>query len=279
MRIGALGLTVLVAFALVLTPPLCAASVDGVNIHFSVTGTESKTVILVHGYTCDETTWTEQVPALSKQYRVVTLDLPGHGKSGSPKDGRFSMDLFARAIEAVRVEVKAERVVVVGHSMGTPVVLRYAHLYPEHVSALVFVDGLMPLPPAQAAARANQGATMGGPNGRATREAMIRRFFVAGTTADVQTKVLNMMLGAPEATAVGAMNATREPAGQTTEIPMVPILGLYAGPSGIASEEAVHAAFPSVEYTSIPGTGHFLMLEKPAEFNGLLLAFLAKQKY
>jgi pimeloyl-ACP methyl ester carboxylesterase len=279
MRIGTLGLTVLAAFLLVLTPPLRAASVDGVNIHFSVTGTESKTVILVHGYTCDETTWTEQVPALAKQYRVVTLDLPGHGKSDPPKDGRFSMDLFARAIEAVRVEVKAQRVVAVGHSMGTPVVLRYAHLYPEHVSALVFVDGLMPLPQTQAAARANQGATMGGPNGRATREAMIRRFFVAGTTADVQTKVLNMMLGAPEATAVGAMNATREPAGQTTEIPMVPILGLYAGPSGIASEQAVHAAFPSVEYTSIPGTGHFLMLEKPAEFNGLLLTFLAKQKY
>lgn len=180
---------------LVLTPPVRAASVDGVNIHFSVTGTESKTVILVHGYTCDETTWTEQVPALARQYRVVTLDLPGHGKSGSPKDGRFSMDLFARAIEAVRVEVKAQRVVAVGHSMGTPVVLRYAHLYPEHVSALVLVDGLMPLPLTQAAARANQGATMGGPNGRATREAMIRRFFVAGTTAEVQTKVLKYDVG------------------------------------------------------------------------------------
>jgi pimeloyl-ACP methyl ester carboxylesterase len=279
MRVDALRLTVLGAFALVLTPPLCAASVDGINIHFSVTGTELKTVILVHGYTCDETTWTEQVPALAKQYRVVTIDLPGHGKSDPPKDGKLSMDLFARAIEAVRVEVKAERVVAVGHSMGTPVVLRYAHLYPEHVSALVFVDGLMPLPLAQAAARANQGTTMGGPNGRTAREAMIRRFFVAGTTPAVQAKVLNMMLGAPEATAVGAMNATREPAGQTTEIPMVPILGLYAGPSGIASGEAVHAAFPSVEYTSIPGTGHFLMLEKPAEFNRLLLAFLAKQKY
>jgi pimeloyl-ACP methyl ester carboxylesterase len=220
-------LTVLGACALVLTT-LCAVNVDGVNIHFSVTRTGSKTVILVHGYTCDETTWKEQVPALAKSYRVVTLDLPGHGKSDPPKDGKLSMDLFARAIEAVRVEVKAERVVAVGHSMGTPGVLRYAHLYPEHVWALVFVDGLMPLPSTQAAARANQGATMGGPNGRAAREAMIRRFFVAGTTPDVQTKVLNMMLGAPEATAVGAVNATREPAGQTTEIPMVPILGLYA---------------------------------------------------
>jgi sigma-B regulation protein RsbQ len=258
--------------------PLSAASLDGLQIHSTVTGTGSKTVILVHGYTCDETTWTEQAPALSKQYRVVTLDLPGHGKSDLPKDGKFSMDLFARAIEAVRAEVKAERVVLVGHSMGTPVVLRYAHLYPAHVSALVFVDGLMPIPPAQASALATQGAVMAGPNGRAAREAMIRRFFVAGTTPEVQAKVLKMMLGAPEATAVGAMNATWEPAGQTTEIPMVPILGIYAGPSGVASEQAVHAAFPWVEYTSIPGTGHFLMLEKPEEFNRLLLAFLAKQK-
>ena len=168
------GLTLVVVCALASAPLLSAAGVDGLNIHYTITGTESKTVIMVHGYTCDETTWTEQVPALARQYRVITLDLPGHGKSDSPKDGKFSMDLFARAIEAVRAEVKAERVVLVGHSMGTPVVMRYAHLYPAHVSALVFVDGLMPLPPEQAAARANQGATMGGPNGRTARETMIR---------------------------------------------------------------------------------------------------------
>jgi len=195
---GYLGrLAIVAAVAL----PVAAATVDGLNIHYTVTGTQSKTVILVHGYTCDESTWTAQVPALSGQYRVVTLDLPGHGRSDAPKDGKFSMDLFARAIEAVRAEVKAERVVAVGHSMGTPVVLRYGHLYPTHVSALVFVDGLMPRPtPPQAAppaAVANIGAAMGGPNGRAAREAMVRGFFVAGTTPDVQTQVLKMMLGAP----------------------------------------------------------------------------------
>lgn len=270
------GLALVTAGALA---QLSGATVDGLKIHSTVTGSGSKTVILVHGYTCDETTWTEQVPALARQYRVVTLDLPGHGRSDSPKDGKLSMDLFARAVEAVRVEVAAERVVLAGHSMGTPVVLRYAHLYPVHVSALVFVDGLMPLSPEQAAARANQGATMGGPNGRTVREAFIRRFFKPGTAPEVQAKVLAMMLAPPEATAVAAMNATREPAGQTTEIPSVPILGLYAGPSGIANEQAVHSAFPSVEYTSIPGTGHFLMLEQPEEFNRLLLAFLANQKF
>lgn len=265
--------------ALLVSVSLSAANVDGLNIHSTVTGSGAKTVILVHGYTCDETTWTEQVPALAKQYRVVTLDLPGHGKSDLPKVDDFSMDLFARAVEAVRAEVNADRVVLVGHSMGTPVILRYAHLYPQHTIALVFAEGLMPLSPAAATAMAKQGAMMAGPSGRAAREAMIHSFFVAGTSPEVQAKVLKMMMGAPEATAVGAMNASRESAGQTTDIPNVPILGIYAGPSHIASREAVLAHFPSAEYTSIPDTGHFLMLEKPDEFNRILLAFLAKQKF
>src|SRR5579864_2547080 len=129
-----------IALAFSLSLSLSAASVDGLKIHSSITGNGSKTVILVHGYTCDESTWTEQVPALAKQYRVVTLDLPGHGKSDSPKESEFSMDLFARAVEAVRAEVKADRVVLAGHSMGSPVVIRYAQLHPEHAAALVLVD-------------------------------------------------------------------------------------------------------------------------------------------
>jgi len=258
-----------------------AATVDGLKIHATVTGAGRTTVFLVHGYTCDDTTWTEQVPMLEKQFRVVTLDLPGHGRSDTPKVEQFSMGLFARAIEAVRVEVKAERIVLVGHSMGTPVIAMYAHLYPQRTAALVFVDGLMPQPtsPAGSAAPANggpsmPGARMGGPNGRQSREAMIQRFFVPNTATAVRQKVLHMMLAAPEATAVGAMNASADPAGRTTEVPDVPILGLYADPP-LASREAVLRSFPKATYTQIPDTGHFLMLEKPAEFNARLLQFLS----
>lgn len=121
---------------------LRAAEVDGLKIHSTVTGKGRVAVILVHGWTCDETMWSSQVPVLAKSYRVVTLDLPGHGRTGPLKDGKFSLDLFARSVEAVREQVKAERVVLVGHSMGTPVILRYAQLYPEHAAALVLVEGV-----------------------------------------------------------------------------------------------------------------------------------------
>jgi pimeloyl-ACP methyl ester carboxylesterase len=252
---------------------LQAATVDGLKIHSTTTGAGKTTVILVHGYTCDETTWSEQVPALAKQYRVITLDLPGHGKSDAPAVEKFSMDLFARAIEAVRAEAGADRVVLVGHSMGTPVILRYASLYPEHTAAMVAVDGVIlggtPI--------VGRGAAMAGPEGRKNREAMVQRFFVAGTSPAVREKVLHMMLGAPEVTAVGAMNATFEPAGRTTQIPKVPVLAIYAG-SPLASRDGVLSQMPNADYVQIAGTGHFLMLEQPAEFNRVLLEFLAKQK-
>ena len=92
---------------------LSAATVDGIHLHSSMNGKGLKTVILVHGWTCDDRTWQSQVPELAKSYRVITLDLPGHGKRGSPKDGKTSMDLYARAIEAARQEAKSDRAVLI----------------------------------------------------------------------------------------------------------------------------------------------------------------------
>jgi pimeloyl-ACP methyl ester carboxylesterase len=109
--------------AALLATSLGAATVNGAKVHWSSAGNDhSRAVIFVHGWTCDETTWRKQVPALANSYRVITLDLPGHGQSGAPRDGKFTIDLFARAIESVRAEAKVNRVVLVGHSMGAPVV-------------------------------------------------------------------------------------------------------------------------------------------------------------
>jgi pimeloyl-ACP methyl ester carboxylesterase len=257
---------------------LSAATVDGLKIHWSSAGKGPNTVILVHGWTCDETTWRDQIPALSKSYRVVTLDLPGHGRSDSPKNGMFSMDLFARAVEAVRQDVKADRVVLVGHSMGTPVILRYAHLFPKHAAGLVLVDGLVTMPPAPADAPplAQQ---MSGPEGRQVRERFVRGMFSAATTPEMQTRIVSMMMGAPEATALGALSAVLDPAWQSNETISLPVLGLYADKSDLANRDVMKARFPNLEYVEIPGTGHFLMIEKPEAFNGRLMAFLDKQKY
>jgi pimeloyl-ACP methyl ester carboxylesterase len=252
---------------------LSAATVDGIKIHSSSSGQGPKTVILVHGWTCDETTWSAQVPALSKDYRVITLDLPGHGRTGSPKDGNLSMDLLARAVEAVREESKADRVVLVGHSMGTAVVIRYASLYPRHTAAMVFVDGYVGLP----ATTASDASQMRGPEGLKAREALVRTMFSVSTTPEMQKRILSMMLAAPESTAAMDDFAPLKPG--ATDVFTQPVLGIYADHSRTANPEYRKTHFSNMDYREIAGTGHFLMIEKPDEFNRLLLAFLAKQKF
>ena len=259
--------------------PTAAATVDGIPLHWSASGSGPRTVMLIHGWTCDSTSWDAQVPALAKQYRVIALDLPGHGRSGSPADGKFSMDLFARAVEAVRSEAGADKVVLVGHSMGAPVIREYARLFPQRVAALVAADGTFVAP---AGGRGAMPAmTLTGPSGLAARDAMIRGMFGPSTPRDVQDKVLKMMLGAPEATAAGAMNAMMAwvAAPQDTTPKRLPVLGIYAEKSPAGNRESTTKIFPSFEYQEIPGTSHFLMMEKPDDFNGRLTTFLAKLPY
>jgi sigma-B regulation protein RsbQ len=266
---------------LVLAIPLSSltygATVDGAKVHWTGVGTARQTVILVHGWTCDESSWDAQVPVLSQKYRVITLDLPGHGKSDPPKDGKFSMTGFARAVEAVRAEAKVDKVVLVGHSMGTPVIRAYARLYPKHVAGLVPVDGIVMI--ASGAGRGGPNpAAMTGPDGLKAREAMIRGMFTPATPAAVEQHVLKMMLAPPEATASGAMIATFDTADLNGFVTTVPVLGIYAS-RPMADRESLKKVFPNSEYVQVAGTGHFVMLERPEEFNRLLLAFLGKVKY
>jgi len=199
-----------ILIVLVVAGTLSAATVDGIEIYSTVQGNGPDAVILVHGWTCNASTWKSQVPALVNDYRVITLDLPGHGKSGSPKDGNLSMDLFARAIEAVRQEVNVDRVVLAGHSMGTPVVMQYARLYPQHVAGLVFVDGMVSLP-ANLNIDTSFFERFAGPDGLKSREAMIRGMFSSATNMEMQKHILSMMLETPEKTATGAMKAMFDP--------------------------------------------------------------------
>jgi pimeloyl-ACP methyl ester carboxylesterase len=260
-------LLVLVAVA----RPARAANVDGANIHWTGQGT-GPALIFVHGWTCDESSWQGQVPAFTQRYRVITMDLPGHGKSDLPKDGKFSMALFARAVEAVRAEARIDRAVFIGHSMGTPVIRTYALMYPARVAGLVLVDGLVQV---AGGAAAFTPPPMMGREGLQAREKMVRGMFGPATSQQLQEHILKMMLGTKEATASGAMAATWDPSWVKNEPITVPVLGVYAA-RPLASRDAISRIFPKVEYHEIPGSAHFLMMEKPDEFNQLLTAFLRK---
>jgi len=266
------------ALLLACAQTISAATLDGMKIHSTATGKGSRTIVLVHGWTCDETSWATNVPELAKHYRVITLDLPGHGKSDAPKDGKVTMEMFARAVEAVRAERKADKIIVVGHSMGTPVIREYAHRYPQHVTALVLVDGVVvaPTPPGgrgiQTPLDADKLLT---PEGLAMREGMIKGMFTPKTPKDVQEHVLKMMLAAPAATAASAMRTTFDEKYASDEVMNIPTYGIFAEKSfALPAAPFLKKVFPKFEFTAMPGTGHFVMMEQPQEFNRLLMKFV-----
>ncbi len=259
-----------------------AASVDGIPIHSTTTGKGPRTVILVHGWTCDERTWQAQVPELSKDYRVITVDLPGHGQSGSPTDGKLSMDLFARAIEAVRQRAKVERVALVGHSMGTAAIMHYARLYPDHAAALVIVDGSVAMPPNAPRAKMLAAAKQYGESSK-TRETMVQAMFKPNTTDEVRKQVVAMIDAVPAATPLAAMEAFVDPSIWKDDVFTQPVLAVFSGMGDGSDPETdpkyMRNRFPHIEHHVLRDTGHFLMLEKPAEFNALLRSFLDKLKF
>ena len=275
---------VLIAFTafLLFVSTASAAEVDGLTLHSTTTGRGARTIVFVHGWTCDETSWAAQVAEFSRTHRVITVDLPGHGKSDGPKDGKFSLTLFARAVEAVRAENQADPIVLVGHSMGAPVIREYARLYPQHVVALVAVDGPLDMR-GFGDARDGRGAfappPMTGPEGLRNREQMINGMFTPRTPEPVQKHVMAMMMHAPEATAAGAMAAMFDPSINRTSVIDVPAYAIYAGTNTIPDVATVRQVLPKFEATRVEGTGHFVMMEKPAEFNALLTAYLQKVKF
>ena len=120
---------------------------------------------------------------------------------------------------------------------------------------------------------------MTGPEGLKARENMIRSMFTPETPAALQQQILAMMLKAPEATASGAMAAIFDPAIRKDDVMPMPALAVYAGTARVPKDEDMKKSLPKYEGTQIAGTGHFLMMEKPGEFNKLLMVFLEKIKF
>lgn len=99
------------------------------NIHYEVKG-EGPDLVLLHGFTESTAIWSEFALQLSNEFRVIMVDLPGHGQSGMI-DQVHSMELMADVVNAVLKHLKVESCVMVGHSMGGYVALAFTRKYPQ----------------------------------------------------------------------------------------------------------------------------------------------------
>ena len=96
-------------------------------------------VVLLHGFLENKTMWDKYVSALSKNHRIITIDLLGHGETEC-LGYVHSMEDQADMIFAVLISLRIRKIVLVGHSMGGYVALAFAELYPDNVKGLFLLN-------------------------------------------------------------------------------------------------------------------------------------------
>ena len=246
-------------------------SFDEVEIHYRTSGVGNFTLVLVHDWCCDMTYWRNQIPAFSSGYKVVTLDLAGHGRSGSGRE-EWTISAFARDVASVVKRTGGQNVILIGHGLGGPVILEAAAMIPEKVIGLVGVDTFKDLymqeySPQQVEYvlrpwREDFKARM--------REYVLQTLFPDHAGEDLKKKILLDMLDCRPYPAVDILESLLEYEGsrgfKAVDVP-IRCINSKLRPSSYKIAEK-NAEFFSYIYQS--RAGHFPMLENPEFFNRIL---------
>jgi pimeloyl-ACP methyl ester carboxylesterase len=120
-------------------------TIHGHRVAFRAAG-KGPVVLLVHGMAGSSATWQHVMPALAQRFTVVAPDLPGHGESGKPRRGEYSLGAHANTLRDLMNVLGHERATFVGQSLGGGVVMQLAYQFPERCErmALVSSGGLGP---------------------------------------------------------------------------------------------------------------------------------------
>ncbi len=258
------------------TPPVATGSVvdsvasaDGVMIHYEVVGEGEPTLVFVHGWSCDRSYWKNQVDEFAETYRVVTVDLGGHGESGFGRED-WTLAAFGSDVAAAVKKLNLDKVVMIGHSMAGAVIIQAAHQLPGRVIGLVGVDTYqnleMAFSPEQVAEifapfRAD---FVTGVNG------FVRNMFLEDADSALVEQIVSDMSSAPPEVAISAAeNYFSGGTVETLKEVRVPIRAINSdmGPTDLETNRK-HAA--SFELKLVSGVGHFIPQEDPVTFNRLL---------
>lgn len=252
------------------------AAREGTTLHWYERGRGATTVLLIHGWSCDSTFWDGQVDALAARYRVLTLDLAGHGFSGLPQR-EWAMDDFADDVVRVADAARARRIVLVGHSMGGPVAIEAAKRLQGRVVGVIGVDTLRSvgtrLEPAELEQRL---ATFHADFPGAVRTFVESAFFTAQTDPALRARIVNTMSSARPEAAVPALRQLNDWDFRRAFAGFGAPLLLLNAAQPPTQLDALAGLAPGARVRTFDGAGHFLMMEQPQPFNVVLLEELAR---
>lgn len=258
------------------TGQLRSATRDGVTLRYLDTGAGDPPILFIHGWCCNNTFWRDQVPHFSKKHRVVAADLRGHGESDKP-DQDYTIEGFVDDVAWLINELKLEKPIVIGHSMGGTIALNLARKHRELTSAIVLVDSpIYPLPEATQALAEQTYAALKTPAYQGVAAGFVRMvMFNADSPPILVEEIISGMSSAPQRVMHTALASTVASESILSGPISVPALFIRAA-TQIASEDGLRERYPGMGVITVPGTAHFVQMEQPAATNNIISDFLDK---
>lgn len=262
--------------------------VDGLRWEVRVRGAGDP-LLLLHGFTGRGSSWGAHATALAREFRVIVVDLPGHGRSGIPSDpARASVERSADDLAEILVRERCAPAHVLGYSLGARIALRLAATHPAFVRRLVLES-----PSAGLASDPERARRRAADDGRAAR--LERDGIDAFVEEWEKEPVLASLRDLPAASAerlrverrrnrAAGLATSLRGAGQGSMEPLHDRLGGIRAPTlvitgsldatGRSRAEEVVRRVRGARLAVIAGAGHRPHLESPAAFRSLVMSFL-----
>ncbi len=254
--------------------------VNGITLAYSDRGTGLPLVFL-HAFPLNRAMWTPQADALSSRFRVITVDLRGHGESDAPL-WYYTLDQAAEDVRALLDHLSIGQAVLIGLSMGGYILFAFHRKYADRVKGLVLADTRAQADTAEGKEARFQMAQVAYRKGTgAIADMMIPKLLSSGTVdrrPDLVQTVRAMIEGNEVSGIAGDLMAMAERADS------IPFLGAIACPVQIVVGELDQATPPSdaklmadripgSRLTVIPNAAHLANLEQPDAFTRIVRDF------
>jgi pimeloyl-ACP methyl ester carboxylesterase len=273
-------------FSVAQSPQDRFVDVNGLRLHFLDWGGEGKQpLIMLHGIGRVARTFDHVAPHFTKNYRVLAVDMRGHGDSGWSAEGAYLVEDYVKDIEALAAQLKLRNIVIWGNSTGGRVAQVFAGMHPELVAAVISED-VGPERPREIADSGTNRMRQEDERGWASEEELLTQLKNSNARTNPDVLAAYVKYGSKRRPD-GRVIWKRDPKIANGFVPTelwrfvrqikAPIIYILGGRSNIvpaATQQELKQALPQVQIVSMPGLGHYPNEENTKDFLEILDKFL-----
>ncbi len=247
---------------------------DGHRLHYVESGTGSPTIALIHGWSGNLEFMRPQIEHFSRSFRVIAVDLIGHGKSDAPPVA-YTRQRFAEELAWMLGELEAAPSVLIGHSLGAGIAIEAAVNHPGVTAAVISLDGALVMAetmgPDDASTLAAALEELADPSSKLAP--LADGMFIESSDPGLRSWAIAEMAATPVHVAASALRETQNWHPEQS-------LRLFKGPllqirSTRELRADVAALAPQIVQGMVVGSGHYCQLEVPRQVNSMVDKFLA----